>query len=216
MYANNGNTNYTSTQADNSQDYIYAETQSDPNIDFRTIRSLADLPHKHIKQPNANEFYISFKEGRWYILLALLVSGFFAASLTYIQINYPDEESKWGMYFGIGFTGFIFVISTIGFIVNPISLNIFLEQSSVRLVDTWNLSCCHSTTIIRSEDIKRFDTELKKEITSIIYFDRNDKRKSIADLNFFGDEARYLVYVLNNHLGINMNINQGYSSYNNL
>ena len=216
MNANFGNYNYTPSEVNNSQDYIYSETQSDPNIDFSTIHSLSDLPHKLIKQPNTNEFYIPFKEGRWILLLAIVISGGFFATLICILIYATEIESVWGLYLGIGLTGFIFVISIMGFISNYISLNIYLEQNSIRLLYTWNFSCFHSTTILRREDVKRFDTETKKFNTTIIYFDKNDKRNALVELEFFGDEGRYLAYVLNGHLGINMNINQGYSSYNNI
>ena len=213
--ANYGNNNYIPQEVQNNiyQDYIYSPTQSDPNLDFSTIKSIADIPHKVIKQPSPNEFYIPYNEPRWPLLLVLLVSGGFCSGLICVQIYYDDpDKSVIGIYIGIALTGFIFIMGLYGNITNHISMNIFLEDNSIRIVNTWNCCCFHSTTFIRSGEIRRFDIE---EITKVVYFDNNEKKTYFLNLNFFGDEARYLVYVLNNHLNLqvpNTYASPGYTS----
>ena len=71
--------NFQNTQ--NSNNYIYSPNQCNPYIDYNNIKSLADIPHKLIKQLSSNEFYIPFKRYRWLPLLFLLVSGGFCAGL---------------------------------------------------------------------------------------------------------------------------------------
>ena len=205
--------NFQNTQ--NSNNYIYSPNQCNPYIDYNNIKSLADIPHKLIKQLSPNEFYISFKKQyRWLPLLSLLVIGGFCAGLICIQIFDDDSDSKNapGIYIGIFITGFLFIFVLIAFIINHISLNIILEENSIRFIYTWNFSCFHSTKIIRRGDILRFAIELslrnKKE--TIIYFDAAEDRKILISLKFFGDEANYLVYILNNHLQTMLN-----NAYNN-
>ena len=199
--------NFQNTQ--NSNNYIYSPNQCNPYIDYNTIKSLADIPHKLIKQLSSNEFYIPFKRYRWLPLLFLLVSGGFCGGLICIQIFEPNNENKneGGIYFGIFFAGFMFIIVLIAFIINHISLNIILEENSIRLIYTWNFSCFHSTKIIRSGDVLRFAIELSQtnKPETIVYFDRDEDRKILISLKFFGDEASYLVYVLNNHLETMLN-----------
>lgn len=207
-----GNNMYTpsSDQCYNSSDNMYPppilpnQNQLVDNMDFTNAQSLADVPHKQIKQLSPNEYFIPYGSGRWQICLFILVAAFFFVTCILIQI-YASEDNKStiGVYIGIVFSGFLLSLGLYGFFGQTINLTIILEDNGIRLVRQYNCGCKKSS-IIRKEEISRFETELRERSSnkSILYYDKDQIKKYIITLDFFEKEADYLVYVLNKHLNI--------------
>ena len=197
----------------NSENYANTPNQTGaPNISIQNAQSLNDIPHKYIKQINSNEFYINYKTNRWPICLFILVSAGFIAILIIVLLYAPDEDkSEGGIYFGIGFCGLFFIFGISGFICDTASFTFYLEQDSIRIKIIRNCCCLQKNTILRRGDIQLFDVELfeRRNIKSksIFYINKDGEKKYLIGLDFFGDEAGYLVYVLNRHMGIEMSTN---------
>ena len=192
------------------KNYDYTPNQPGaPCISFQNAQSLNDIPHKWISQKNSNEFYMKYNTKRWRICLFTLVSAGFIVILIIILLYVPDEEnnkgSLGGIIFSICFCGFIFCLSIYGFITEPESLTFYLEQDSIRMKIILGCSCLQKNTILKPEDIQRFDIEYHPK--SIFYINKFGKKKYLIDLDFFGDEGEYLVNVLNKHMGIEISDN---------
>ena len=197
----------------NSQNYAYTPNQPGaPSMSIQNAQSLNDIPHKYIKQINSSEFFINYKTNRWPICLFILVSAGFIAILIIALLYAPDEnKSVGGIIFGIIFCGFLFALGVFGFVFDPASLTFYLEQDSIRIKIIRNCCCLQKNTILRRGDIQLFDVELFErgsiKSKSIFYINKNGEKKYLIGLDFFGDEAAYLVYVLNRHMGIEMSTN---------
>ena len=186
----------------NSQNYAYTQNQPDaPNISTQNPQSLNDIPHKLIKQKNSNEFYIKYNPKKWLICLFPFFSGGFIVMLIIILLYYSDNNSsKIGIITSICFCGFIFCLSIYGFISEPDTITFYLEQDSIRIKIILNCCCLRKNTILKHGDIQRFDLELYPK--TIFYINNEGEKKNLISLDFYGDEAEYLVNVLNKHLGI--------------
>ena len=191
-----GNNNYIPSQMNNekSQNLISPKTKTD----FNNIQSLNDLLHKYILQPNSNEFYIKYDSSeRWLWCVPFLIGGLIFGFMLSALITGIEDSGI--LYFFIIIPGFVFFGSIFGFFTQRISLNIFLEEKSIRLVYTLNCCSCHENIEIRNGDVKEFFLEGNNTI-KIKYFDIKKIDKIIVSMNFYEDEGHYLVYVLNNHL----------------
>ena len=193
-------------KAYNSQNYAYTPNQPGaPGVSIQNAQSLNDIPHKYIKQINSNEFYINYKTNRWPICLFILVSGGFIAILIIGLLYAPDEnKSVGGIIFGLVFCGFLFTLGVYGFVFDPASLTFYLEQDSIRIKIIRNCCCLKKNTILRRCDIQRFDIKLSENFKpkSIFYIDKDGEIKYLISLDFYGNEAAYLVNILNNHIDI--------------
>ena len=186
----------------NSQNYAYTLNQSDaPSISIQNAKSLDDIPHKLIKQKNSNEFYIKYNPKKWLICLFPIVSGGFIAMLIILLLYASDDiSSKIGIGFGLCICGFIFCLTIYGFISEPDTITFYLEQDSIRIKIILNCCCLRKNTILRQGDIQKFDLELYPK--TILYINNEGEKKNLISLDFYGDEAAYLVNALNRHLGI--------------
>ena len=194
----------------NSQNYAYTTNQPEaPSLSIQNAKSLNDIPHKFIKQINLNEFLIKYKKNIWPICLFILVSGGFIAILIIALLYAPDEnKSEGGIIFGIVFCGFLFSLGVYGFIFDPVSLTFYLEQDNIRIKTIRNCRCLKKNTIIRRGDAQRFGIELhvRFKSKSILYINNIGEKKYLIGMDFYGDEAEYLVKVLNQHMGIEASI----------
>ena len=192
---------------------IQDEVKNNNPNDFSNIQNIADIPHKAIKQPNPNEFIIK-KKIYWSIVIIMpLLSCIIIAGIIclYLFDIIQGEYREIGVFIAIAFLGFIFIMGLYGFFCQIINVKILLEDYSIRVVRTLICCCFNKTNIIKSEDVKKFDLEYFERnslsFTSIIYIDQNENRKTLVSSNFFGNEAKYLVYVLNKHFNITKNEN---------
>ena len=108
-----------------------------------------------------------------------------------------DENKSVGrLIFGIALCGFIFCVGIYAFIFEVDSLTFYLEQDSIK-IKIIRLCCCLQKNIILNHgDIQRFEIESKS------FFNINNlgEKTDLISLDFYGDEARYLVNVLNKYL----------------
>ena len=84
--------------------------QTNQNQNFDKIKNISELPHKYITQPKSNEFFILTNklEGICTIVISLLISTGFLAATICIRIFATDYD--FGIYIGIVFTSFLFLL----------------------------------------------------------------------------------------------------------
>ena len=205
MITDKGINNYISNQIqmnnEKSQNLLPVKKQSAQSApkktDFNNIKSLNDIIHKYIQQTNSNEFYIKYDSSdRWAMCIPIIIGGLMFSIILSVLILGIDDSAM--LYFAIFIPGLAFFCGTISFFIQRISLNIFLEENSIRLVYTLNCYC-RKTLEIKNEEIREFILE-GNNVIKMKYFDSTKKDEIIASRNFYGDEGSYLVYVLNNHL----------------
>ena len=195
----------------NSQNYDYTPNEPEaPSISIQNVQSLNDIPHKWIKQKNSNEFYMKYNTKKWRICLFTFVSAGFIAIIIIFVFYSPDDENRStgslvGGIFAIGICGLIFCLSIYGFITEQDSLTFYLEQDSIRIKIILGCCCLQKNTILKRDDIQRFDIGFYPK--SIYYINSFGENKNLITLDFFGNEASYLVNVLNKHLGIEISNN---------
>ena len=188
MSTDEGNNNYTSNQnPENSQNLTAPQ-----NSDFSNIN---DLKIKYIEQPNPNELYIQINDCRWMMFLGILFASLVLGVCIYLILTEKDDVFL--VYIYLFTPCYVIIGNIISFFLHKVSLHIFLQENSIRLLYTLNCGC-HKTIIINNGDVKEFVMENNKIIT-MIYLD-NKKKDEIITSNFYGDEGNYLIYVLNNHV----------------
>ena len=183
-----------------------------PKTDFTNIKSLNDLLHKYILQPNSNEFYIKFDSSdRWVMCMPIAVGGLIFGTMLSLLIRGSEDSGI--IYCFIFIPGLAFFGGIIGFFLQRISVNIFLEEKCIRLVYT--LSCfCRKTNVIKNGLVREFS--LEGNIIKMKYCNIRIRDDIIGSRNFYEDEGHYLVYVLNNHLKKMSNNTSGETLYSNL
>jgi len=189
--------------------------QTNQNQNFDKIKNISELPHKYITQPKSNEFFILTNklEGICTIVISLLISTGFLAATICIRIFATDYD--FGIYIGIVFTSFLFLlilILTIYYIYDvlkyPKGIKITLDVDGIKMMKIYRCQCCRNKEILETGEIKRFDVKTEqiknneeiKKLISIIYYDYNNNEKILATKNFDENEANYLIYILNNYL----------------
>ena len=195
----------------------YLNIQTDQNQKFAKIKNIAELPHKNITQPRSNKFYILINDlDLIKVLYASIIIGLCSGCLfafLYIGTNHSSKINLTLIFYYIltGLTGLIFVLSFL-FIICCIALliitfkaiKITLDVDGIEIIKIHYCSCCHKKQIFRTGEIKRFDIKIEKknetEIISIIYYDSNNNEKLLTRNFFYEDEAKYLMYILNNYL----------------
>ena len=177
----------------------YLNQNNENNIEIQNIQSLNDIPHKLIKQINSNEFYIKNETNIGFLCLLLLVSGAFLFFFIIILIK---KNINFGAIFGFTFSAFLFCASIIALIYDIKSLTFYLEQDKIRIKFIYNCCCIKNNIVLRHGDFQRFEIKLfeNSKSQSIFYINNEGKKKYLIGLNFYGDEALYLVNVLNNYI----------------
>ena len=140
-------------------------------------------------------------------MLVILATGGFITILILVLLYAPDEDKDEGVIiFAIGFLSIGLMFGIFGLLFVPNSFTFYLEQDRIRIKTILNCRCLYKNTILKRGDIQRFDIEFfeRNNSKSIFYINKFGKKKSIVILEFHGDEASYLVDILNKHLGIEM------------
>ena len=181
----------------------YLNQNNENNKEIQNIQSLNDIPHKFIKQINSNEFYIKKEINRWPLKLLLLVSGTFLSLFIIILIKKGLKENiNFGFIFGFSLTAFIFCFGIYALIFDIDSLTFYLEQDKIRIKIIHNCCCIKNNIILKHGDFQRFEIKLfeNSKSQSIFYINNVGKKEYLISLDFYGDEASYLVNVLNNYI----------------
>ncbi len=186
----------------------YLNQNNENNIEIQNIQSLNDIPHKLIKQINSNEFYIKNETNKGDLCLVILVGGAFLSFFIYVLIKSGLKECiNLGFIFGFIFSAFFFCLGIYGLIYDIKSLTFYLEQDKIRIKFIYNCCCIKDNIILKHGDFQRFGIKLleNSKSQSIFYINNEGKKKNLITLNFYGDEASYLVNVLNKYINSNRN-----------
>ena len=184
----------------------YLNQNNENNIEIQNIQSLNDIPHKFIKQINSNEFYIKNKTNIGFLCLLLLISG---SALSVFIIVLIKNGLKKNINFGFILAFFIVVIFFCAVIYALIfgidSLTFYLEQDRIKIKIIHNCCCIKNNIILKHGDFQRFEIKLFEifKSQSIFYINNVGKKKYLINLDFYGDEASYLVNVLNKYINSN-------------
>ena len=116
-----------------------------------------------------------------------------------------DQDGDYGLFFAIGFTGFIFSIVLWYFLMSSIRHKIVFEEMEIRLTIYYLFFCIHRTIIYKRGDIKKFEAmreiKDKENKAMLIYYDKDNKKRMFPlDHEFTVDEAEYFVYIANNYV----------------
>jgi hypothetical protein len=174
------------------------------NNKFQNISNVSEVNHYYMKQPFKNEFIIKCSNNFFFMIPVLILTGLFVTGLIF-AIYFQTDSDEYGLFFAVGFVGFIFSLSFWAFLMSPIRHKFVLEEMEIRLT-IYHLFCCIPRTITyKRGDIKKFEVarEIKDKANTakLIYYDKDNKKRVFPiDHNFTMDEAEYFVYVANNYV----------------
>ena len=173
---------------------------------FPNISNISELNNYYIKQQNKNEFIIKCNNHFLEMIPILIIIGGFTVGLILLENHVVgDQDGDYGLFFAIGFVGFIFSLVLWYFLMFPIRHKIVFEEMEIRLTIYYLFFCIHRTITYKRGDIKKFEAmreiKGKENKAKLIYYDKdNNKRQFPFDHNFTVDEAEYFVYIANNYV----------------
>ena len=178
----------------------YLNQTDEDSMEIQNVQNLNDIPHKLIKQINSNEFYIKNITNKCFSFSLILGSAVFLSFFIIALLKFLHG----GIIFGICLTGYIFCYSIYCLIFEIDSLTFYLEQDHIRIKINRNCCCLQKNIILKHGDIQRFDIKLNEysESQSIFYINNLGKKKYLICLDFYGNEATYLINVLNKYMMI--------------
>ena len=172
---------------------------------FQNISNVSEVNNHYMKQPKNNEFIIKCSNNIFVMIPILIVVGLFVTGLILIEVFSTSNSDEYGLFFAIGFVGFIFSLCFWAFLMSPIRHKIVLEEMEIRLTIYNLFFCVYRTITYKRGDIKKFEAyrEIKDKAdkAKLIYYDKNNlKRMLPLDHNFTVDEAEYFVYIANSYV----------------
>ena len=192
---NNGNLTY-----HNDPDYN--------NKKFENIKSIEELTHSLISQPNPNEFSI-FLSGCSDTCIGLCVSAVFGAPAVGLIIyiifasHYNTKAVHSGIMVSALFCFFCLIFTFLDLIQSVKKIKITLDADGMKIIKIHLCPCRHDTEIV-TNGIQKFEMDYDEKIKTLIsinYHDINYKERQLLVKRVFSeDEAGYLVYVLNKYL----------------
>ena len=192
----------------NNDNLTYHNDPDYNNKKFENIKSIEELTHSFISQPNPNEFHIALSECSE-TCCSLCFSAIFGAPAVglVIYIIFASHYNAKKVYTGIAvsalFCFFLIILTIIDLIQSIKRIKITLESDGLKSIKIYLCPCRHDKEIVTT-GIQKFEMdydEKTKTLISINYHDINYKeRQLLIQRAFSEDEAGYLIYVLNKYL----------------
>ena len=170
---------------------------------FQNISNVSEVNNHYMKQPKNNEFIIKCSNNIFVMIPILIVVGLFVTGLILIEVFSTSNSDEYGLFFAIGFVGFIFSLCFWAFLMSPIRHKIVFEEMEIRLTIYHLFFCVYRTMTYKRGDIKKFEAYrgMGTEKAKLIYYDKNNLKRWLPfDHEFTMDEAEYFVYIANNYV----------------
>ena len=196
-------TNYGGIIITNPNDYYNQDYYKNR---YKNITNVSELNNYYLAQPNNNQFIINRSNDWIGCLPVALITGVFTAISVCVEIFAEDDKDKseFGLFFGIGFFGWVFTSIFFTFLMSPIRHKIVFEEIEIKLTIYYLFFCIHRTITYQKGDIKKFEVKRNKDKANkakIIYYDKDNLKRAFPFThNFTVDEAEYFVYIANNYV----------------
>ena len=193
--------------SNNYNDNLINNSPNYQNKDFENIHSIADLPHRIITQPKENEFsiFLSGWKDTWMSLSISAVFGAPGVGLIFYLIFSSSSKKEWAytwIVVSFLFCAMCLFFTIFGTVQTFKKMKIILDVDGLKIIKIYLCPCRHYLQIITT-GITRFEMSFDTKNASLIsinYYDNYGKKEILVTLDFFEDEARYLVYILNKYL----------------
>ena len=178
------------------------------NKKFENIKSIEELTHSYIFQPNPNEFSIVLSQC-CDICAGLIVSAIVGSPAVGLIIytiyasHYDAKDISTWIAISALFCFICLIITFSHLILSIKRIKITLDADGMKIIKI-HLCPCRRNKEIVTTGIQKFEMDYDEKIKTLIsinYHDINYKeRQLLIQRAFSEDEARYLVYILNKYL----------------
>ena len=192
----------------NNDNLTYHNDPDYNNKKFENIKSIEELTHSFISQPNPNEFSIVLGDCG-ITCCGLGISAVFGAPAVglIIYIIFASHYNAKAVYTGIVisalFCFFCLIFTFLDLIQSIKRIKITLDADGMKIIKI-HLCPCRCDEEIVTTGIQKFEMDYDEKIKTLIsinYHDINYKeRQLLIQRAFSEDEAGYLIYVLNKYL----------------